>query len=136
MRNQPNFLKPACLSLLLLSILQAAVFGQIDSLTVAKTKWETKKVSGGIKLKHYWFNHSLFGSNQNINILEIRMNRRNKIDVEAEPKTLKTTSQFGVEHDALAALNGTFFDIKNGGSEDYIRLDGKLLNETPFDKDQ
>lgn len=134
MRNQTNFLKPTCLSLLLLSILQAAVFGQTDSLTVVKTKWETKKVSGGIKLKHYWFNHSLFGSNQNINILEIRMNRRNKIDVEAEPKTLKTTSQFGVEHDALAALNGTFFDMKNGGSEDYIRLDGKLLNETHLTK--
>jgi exopolysaccharide biosynthesis protein len=117
-----------------LSFIQIHVFAQSDSLAVVQTKWETKKVARGIKLKHYWYNHSLFNANQNINILEIKMNRRNKIDVEAEPKTLKATSQFGTEHNALAALNGTFFDMKNGGSVDYIRLDGKPLNETHFPK--
>ncbi|MDQ6814370.1 MAG: phosphodiester glycosidase family protein, partial [Bacteroidota bacterium] len=101
-----------------------------DSLNVVKTKWENSKIARGIRLKHFWFNHDLFNSNENINILEVKMNRRNAVDVEADPKILKTTSQFGLEHDAVAALNGTFFDMKNGGSEDYIRMDGKSLNET------
>ena len=136
MQHQINFFTRTSLLILQLSILQTEVFSQQDSLTVIKTKWETKKVARGVKLKHYWFNHSLFGSNQNINILEIKMNRNNKIDVQAEPKTLKTTSVFGMEHNALAALNGTFFDMKRGGSEDYIRMDGKVLNETRVQKNK
>ncbi len=120
--------------LMILTIVQSPVFAQLDSLTVVNTNWEVKKVERGIRLKHYWFNQSLFGSNQNINILEVKMNRKNKIDVEADPKILKPTSEFGIEHDAVAALNGTFFDMKNGGSEDYIRLDGKTMNETRLGK--
>jgi exopolysaccharide biosynthesis protein len=104
-------------------------FAQADSIAVIHAQWDTKKIAPGIRLKHYWFNKSLFGSNQNINILEIKLNRRNQIDVEAEPQLRKPTSEFGSVHQALAALNGTFFDMKNGGSEDYIRLDGKVLNQ-------
>ncbi|MGN6165512.1 MAG: phosphodiester glycosidase family protein [Flavisolibacter sp.] len=104
-------------------------FAQSDSVTVVHTKWSTKKIAKGVKLRHHWFNKSLFGSNQNINILEIKLNGKNKFDVEAEPKLRKPTSKFGSEHQAIAALNGTFFDMKNGGSVDYIRLDGKVLNE-------
>src|SRR5207248_1467283 len=73
-------------------------------------------------------------ANENVNILEVKMNLKNKIDIEADPKILKTTSEFGSSHDALAAINGTFFDMKNGGSEDYIRLDGTSLNQTHLPK--
>ena len=72
----------------------------------------------------------LCSTRANISILEIKLNKKNRIDVEADPVKLKPTSSFGIEHDALAAINGTFFDMKNGGSVDYIRLDGKTLNET------
>lgn len=109
-------------------------FAQSDSLAVVNAKWERQKVAKGIQLKHFWFNHTLFGASQNINILEIKLNHCNKLDVAAEPKELKTASTFGKEHHALAALNGTFFDIKNGGSVDYIRLDEKELNATRFGK--
>lgn len=108
---------------------------QFDSLTVVNTSWEVTKVAPGIKLKHYWYNHTLFGANENINILEIKLNRKNRIDVEADPKILRPASDFGVQYAALAALNGTFFDMKNGGSEDYIRLDGTALNENNLSKD-
>jgi exopolysaccharide biosynthesis protein len=112
----------------------ASCFAQSDSVTVVHTKWSTKKVAKGIKLRHHWFNKSLFGSNQNINILEIKLNGKNELDVEAEPQVRKPTSKFGSEHQAIAALNGTFFDMKNGGSVDYIRLDGKVLNENRLSK--
>jgi len=103
---------------------------QQDSISFAHADWIVKKISRGIKLKQSWFDHSLFNSSQNISILEIKLNKKNRIDVEADPVKLKPTSSFGIEHDALAAINGTFFDMKNGGSVDYIRLDGKTLNET------
>jgi exopolysaccharide biosynthesis protein len=54
--------------------------------------------------------------------------------VAAEPKVLKPASEFGTAEHAVAAINGTFFNMKNGGSEDYIRLDGQALNETHIGK--
>lgn len=131
--NVENLQKPAVL-IIVLSFFFSWAFGQSDSLKVVNAKWQTKKIARGVKLKQFWFDHSLFGASENINILEVTMNRRNKVDVEADPKILKTTSQFGADHDALAAINGTFFDMKNGGSEDYIRLDSRLLNETHLPK--
>ncbi|HJW16575.1 MAG TPA: hypothetical protein VJ499_05630, partial [Flavisolibacter sp.] len=112
------------LILLIVCISQNSL-AQTDSLAVVKAHWETKKIAKGITLKQHWFDHSLFGSNQNISILEIKMNRRNKLDVAAEPTILKPASAFGTEQQATAAINGTFFNMKNGGSEDYIRLDGQ-----------
>jgi exopolysaccharide biosynthesis protein len=105
-----------------------------DSLAVVKAHWENKKIARGITLKQHWFDHSLFGSNQNISILEIKMRRGIKLDVAAEPQVLKPASEFGTAEKAVAAINGTFFNMKNGGSDDYIRLDGKTLNETHMGK--
>jgi exopolysaccharide biosynthesis protein len=109
---------------------------QADSLAVVKASWEKTRVAPGIHLKHYWFDHSLFGSNQNINILEVKLNRKNRVNVEADPKQLKPTSEFGKDFHALAGVNGTFFDMKNGGSVDYIRIDGKTLNENREPRDK
>jgi len=133
-KKLPDFTLKFLAAFLILLFVSINIFAQSDSLTVVNTKWEIKKVSPGIKLKHYWFNQSLFGCNQNINILEIKLNHRNKIDVEGEPKILKPASAFGTSDAALAVLNGTFFDMKNGGSEDYIRIDGKTLNKTRVGK--
>ena len=124
-------------SLLLLSIaLLLSCSAQEDSLVVSKAKWKKKKIASGVYLKHLWFDHSLFASNQNISILEVKLNRRNRVDVGADPKVLKPTSSFGEEYKALAALNGTFFDMKNGGSVDYIRVDGKVVNNTRIGKNK
>ena len=111
-----------------------SVFAQSDSLSFVNAKWEIKKVSKGIKLRRFSFNQSLYLSNQNVSIIEVKMNRKNRIAVEGDATTLKYTSEFGKEHNALAAINGTFFDIKNGGSVDYIRIDGKVINETKIAK--
>lgn len=57
-----------------------AVFAQTDSITVSNTKWEKTKIGKGIILKHYQFNNTLFNSNQNVTILEIKTKGRTKID--------------------------------------------------------
>jgi len=107
-----------------------SIFAQQDSINFIRANWHTQKIAHGIRFKQYWFDHSLFNSSQNISILEVKLDKKNRIDIEGDPVKLKPTSVFGKEHDALAAINGTFFDMKNGGSVDYIRLDGKTLNET------
>lgn len=122
------------LTALLQVLLVGVSIGQQDSVVFAQADWTVKKIARGVYLKQYWFNKSLFGSRQNISILEIKLNHRNRIDIAADSVHLQPTSQFGKDHDALAAINGTFFDMKNGGSVDYVRLDGKTLNATRLEK--
>jgi exopolysaccharide biosynthesis protein len=114
----------ACISLLLAFNASA----QNDSLTFVKAKWETKKIAGGVLLKHYWFKNNLFKANQNINILEIDPHKVT-IAIGYEKKVLKPTSDFAKATNALAAINGSFFDVKNGGGVDMVKEDGQIINE-------
>lgn len=124
-----NFSKTLKGTLILTLALHAAgVSAQSDSITVTKAKWSEKKVARDIKLKHYWFDHSLFGANQNVSILEVKMNSKNRIDVVADPRVLKFTSSFGSESNAVAGVNGTFFNMKNGGSSYYVRVNGRTVD--------
>ncbi|MES3016811.1 MAG: phosphodiester glycosidase family protein [Bacteroidota bacterium] len=117
-------------SITILIILNVAIcFAQTDSLAVVEAKWDVRKVAPGIKHKHYWFEKSLFGASQNINILEVKLSRRNVLEFAYEPKILKPTSLFGTEAQALAAINGNFFNMKEGGSVDYVRTMGKVRHE-------
>lgn len=106
------------------------VYAQSDSATLVQAKWDVVRVAPGITLKHCWFDSSLFGSSQNISILEVQLNHHNRIDVAFDAHKLKPTSEFAGEHHAIAAINGTFFNMKEGGSEDYIRQDDHTINET------
>lgn len=119
---------------LLLLFITGGIFAQSDSLTVLKADWKKEKIASGVRLKTFWFNKSLFNSNQNISILEIKQKGSLFFDLGYDPKVLITTSDFGKQNNALAALNGTFFDIANGGSVDYIRADGVVINENRLGK--
>lgn len=119
-----------------LLLITTASAAQSDSLTVVSTKWETKKIAKGVLWKSYLFEGNLFGSNQSINILEVRRNSRVTFSFGFDPKELKLTSDFGKSAAALAALNGTFFDIKNGGSVDFLKVNGQIINENRLQNDQ
>jgi exopolysaccharide biosynthesis protein len=113
--------------LLFLSIALLWAFSAVaqnDSATFVSAKWETKKVTGGLVWKHYQFKNNLFKSKQNINILEINPKRKIKLALGYSAKKLKTVAEFATEENAIAAINGGFFDIKNGGSVDLIKVDG------------
>lgn len=125
----------ASLVLLLSLWLSQAATAQTDSIQVVKADWQTKRIAPGIRWKHHHFtNNTLFQSNQNVNILEIKPRRSIMLDLGYEPQELKPTSVFGQQAGALAALNGTFFDIKHGGSVDYIRSDGQQISPNRYGK--
>jgi exopolysaccharide biosynthesis protein len=104
-----------------------ATFAQNDSLTFVTAKWEIKKIARGIVLKQFLFKNNLFNSNQSISILEIKPNKRNFFSIAHNAKELKTTSVFGKEVNAIAAINGTFFDTKNGVSVDFLKVNGLIV---------
>ena len=101
---------------------------QHDSISVIKARWINKKITRGVTWKHCWFT-DLYGAHQNIDILEIKPRRKLLFGIGYEKKELVETSDFGVRAHALAAINGNFFDVKNGGSVDYLKVNKELISE-------
>jgi len=101
-----------------------------DSLTVVKTRWQKARVGRQVRLFQHHFNQqNLFGANEMISFLEIKNTGRKAVfAIGAEEKKLVTTSDFGLRDTALAAINGNFFDVKNGGSVDFVRVKGKTIS--------
>lgn len=120
---------PILLSFLLLS--QLLVFGQsADSVAVLNKEWKIIPIKKGVTWKQGHF-EKLFGSQQEINLVEIDLKKHRKnIHLAADPKELKKTSEFATEAGALVAVNGGFFDMKNGGSWDYVKVDNHVVNTT------
>lgn len=111
-------------------------FAQIDSISVVNAQWKKEKISRGITLKTFWFQNNLFNSNQNVSMLEVKNKGKHEFDLGFDPKKLIKTSDFGKQTKAMAALNGTFFDVANGGSVDFIKSNGEIINENRLSKNE
>ncbi|MEH3113102.1 phosphodiester glycosidase family protein [Pedobacter terrae] len=114
-----------------------SAFGQNpDSITLVKAKWHKKRIARQvILLRHHFDQKNLFSANQNISFLEIKNTGRKVLfAIGAEEKELLTTSNFGLRDTAIAAINGNFFDVKNGGAVDFVRVNGKTINTNRLDK--
>jgi len=117
-------MKSLLITVLFLFFHNGRIYAQSDSMAVSKANWKKEKIANGVLLKTYCFNKTLFNSNQNVSVLEIKQKNSLLFDLGYDSRILIKTSDFGKQNNALAALNGTFFDIANGGSVDYIRADG------------
>ncbi len=78
-------------------------------------------------------NDSLFNSSQRINILSLPKKALNKsyiIDVAFSDSTLIKTSQLAANKNAVAAINGSFFNVDEGGSVTYFEINDTVINYT------
>ncbi len=101
-----------------------------DSVSFVNATFETRKIAPGVVWKSHHFNHEdLFGANQNVNILEVKLRKRNRFFIGYEEKELRPVAEFGERSGATAGINGSFFNVKEGGSVDYIRSEGKTIAE-------
>jgi exopolysaccharide biosynthesis protein len=104
-----------------------------DSLVFRTAKWEIQDLCEGVKWYHLHFNEKqIFNSNQNIHFLKFK-NKNRKLNIkfaDLEDDTLRLTSALAKQNKALAAVNGSFFNIKNGWAVDLIKIDGKVLDTT------
>ncbi|MEN8186957.1 MAG: phosphodiester glycosidase family protein [Bacteroidota bacterium] len=73
---------------------------------------------------------SLYQSKQQINIIKLQSNPDDnyEIDFGYSNSALKTTSYFGKSEDALAAINGNFFNMDEGGSVSYLEINDSIIN--------
>ncbi|MVM40194.1 hypothetical protein GO730_25415 [Spirosoma sp. HMF3257] len=101
-----------------------------DSVQVKNAPWRSTRINRDVVWQEVHFD-SLFRARQNVNLIVLKNRRRRPtIAFASAGDSLKPTSWFGQRFKALVALNGTFFDTKNGGSVDLIKIDGQLIDTT------
>lgn len=126
MKNITAFLLPLLFPLLVFS--QSS--REKDSLAFVQQQWQTKKIAKGIIWKSA-STSTFFNSNQIINILEIDLKKnQKKLSLQALSKSRELTSKLAKEANAIVAINGGFFDMKNGGAVDFIKVNHKIVNPT------
>ena len=128
--------KTALFSFLFVAFGYLAFAQNPDSLALVNAPWEKQKIAAKTKLLTHHFNQKdLFLANHFISYIEI--NRKGNAPVFAfgnEVKVKKTTSDFAKELGAVAAINGTFFDVANGGSVDFIKMNGTVIKQNVLGK--
>ena len=101
-----------------------------DSVQITYANWNKKEIKKGI----IWYQghfENLFNAVQEINWVEIDLHNYHKnIHIAAEPSKLIPTSSFAEQNQALVAINASFFDMKNGGSVDYLKLNNQILSQS------
>lgn len=121
-----------------MSSIPFVAFSQTDSLNFNHASWEMDTLQTGlIHYYHHFTTDSIFQSPQNINFLKISKSLAKKSLKVLRADTVKTTtSELSRSMGALAAVNGSFFNVKTGESVNFIKVDGSILDTTVYDAAQ
>ena len=107
---------------------------QRDSLAFANGNWLTDTIDGMVLKQCRFEGQQLFASNQQIFVLEIPDTAHYTLAFAHEPRRTKT-SEMAQKHDAVAAINGSFFDMDQHFPVCYLRIDSVELGENTPGKD-
>jgi exopolysaccharide biosynthesis protein len=88
---------------------------------------KVEKIQAGIKLKRWSGIHEIWGA-QYILILKAKYPKY-RLDLAFAKDSLIKTSVFAKKSEAIAAINGGFFDMKAGGSVSFLVSDGVIIHE-------
>ncbi|MDR2292580.1 MAG: PQQ-binding-like beta-propeller repeat protein [Prevotellaceae bacterium] len=93
---------------------------------MSETDWNTKQITENVIFKQARV--EIFDSKQSISILEITPSSNIRLGINDVSDTLIPTSHLCKQVDAVAGINASFFDMKNGGSVDFVRVNGEILH--------
>ena len=97
-----------------------------DSLLVVDARWQVDSMDGFV-LKRMHFNRAnCLGSNQYVCIVEIPAGSPRRLALTYEAERTPTTVH-AQRHGALAAINGSYFDMSRHNPICYLRIDGNEL---------
>lgn len=130
--------KALLICLLFASIVASMAQSPADTRAILEAPWQRTELGQGLVWKRYLFaDKQLYNANQSINYVETRLRNRQvrwalvSADQPGEAKRrLLPTSQLAREAGALVGLNGTFFDTKQAGSVDMMKINGYVLDTT------
>ena len=116
------------------STLALCLHAQRDSLAFANGPWQTDTLDGMVLKQCRFEGQKLFASNQQVFVLEIPDTAHYTLAFAHEPRRTKT-SEMAQKHGAVAAVNGSFFDMDQHFPVCYLRIDSVELGENTPGKD-
>lgn len=119
---------------LTLFALALCLHAQRDSLAFATGPWQTDTLDGMVLKQCRFEGQRLFASNQQIFVLEIPDTAHYTLAFAHEPRRTKT-SEMSRKHEAVAAVNGSFFDMDKHFPICYLRIDSVNIGENTPGKD-
>ncbi|MCL2738743.1 MAG: phosphodiester glycosidase family protein [Bacteroidales bacterium] len=109
-----------------------------DSLAIVDGRWEQDTVFWGVVFKQIRFEQNeFFASNQCLHLIEIAPDAAVTFALAAEP-LLTTTGALAQKHEAIAAINGSFFrfnytyNTDDYNSVDYLRINRERLADNTY----
>lgn len=99
-----------------------------DSVAIVNAKWETLTTKDGLIHRRTQI-HDLFGSTQSINLIEIKPSAKRKFAIAGNQGMIKTSLQ-AKSHSALAAINGTYYNMTTGASVGFYKIDNTVIDST------
>ena len=121
-------MKRLIFSLLLSLWVITASASEQDSLLIVKADWKVTTTDDGLVHKQAQIK-GLFNSVQSINLIEIPRASKRKIGI-AGNEGMKPTSQQATEKGAVAAINGTYYNMKEGNSVCFYKIGDTVIDTT------
>ena len=121
-------MKRLIFSLLLSLWVITASASEQDSLLIVKADWKVTTTTDGLTHKQAQIK-GLFNSVQSINLIEIPRASKRKIGI-AGNEGMKRTSQQATEKGAVAAINGTYYNMKEGNSVCFYKIGDTVIDTT------
>ncbi len=101
-----------------------------DYTILKSTLWKDSVIAKGIVWKTFHYDN-LFSSRQYVTVLDIDMRKSNiRIDIPYITEGFLKTSEAATENKAVAAINGSYFDTKKGGSVVFFKKDNIIVKNT------
>ena len=127
-------MKKRIATILLSLTLALCLHAQRDSLAFVHGNWKTDTFDGMVLRQCTFDGKRLFNSNQQLFVLEISDTAGYALQFAHEPRRTRT-SEMARKHNAVAAVNGSFFDMDKHFPVCYLRIDSINLGENTPGKD-
>lgn len=100
--------------------------------------WKTEFIAKDVTHFHHHFEQdSIFNSKQNIHYIKIKLSKAKKsLAIARADSGMILTSILARKSDAIAAINGSFFNTKTGASVNFIKINGQVTDTTFYDDKQ
>lgn len=95
-----------------------------DSAAFVDAEWHTDSLDGFLYRHHHFMHRQVFNSNQYFCIVEIPKGTGAHLAFVADTHLTKV-SDFAIRSHALAAINGSYFNMQSGEPICYLRINGK-----------
>lgn len=100
-----------------------------DSLLIANAEWQiTRDGDSGITHRSAQIK-GLYGGVQSINVVEIPRSHKGHYGIEGN-KGMRPTSRQAADNNALAAINGSYYNMKAGNSVCFYKVDKVVIDST------